>query len=250
MLSPADATQPIRHLGTAILDLLLPPRCLACAEEVSATQALCAPCWRKLTFLSAPCCAHCGLPFAYDLGAAALCGACARESPSYDRARSALRYDEGSRGLVLALKHGDRLHGVPAFAQWMRRAGTELLAEADLAMPVPLHWTRLLRRRYNQSALLAQAIARLGGVPYAPDWLIRRRRTKSQGEFGALGRRRNVESAFQLRANRSVKGQRIVLVDDVFTTGATVEECARVLRRAGAKRIDVLTLARSLRSNS
>ena len=249
MRSLAIAARPLKHLGKAVLDLLLPPRCLACAEEVGTTHALCAACWRKMTFLGAPCCDCCGLPFAYDLGAGVLCGACLRDPPSYDRARSALRYDDGSRGLVLAFKHGDRLHGVPAFAEWMRRAGADLLAESDLVVPVPLHWTRLLRRRYNQSALLAQGIARASGVAYAADWLIRRRRTPSQGAFGALGRKRNVESAFRLDAKRSVRGLRVVLVDDVLTTGATVEECARVLRRAGARKVNVLTLARSLRSD-
>ena len=249
MRALAAASRPVKRLGEFCLDLLLPPRCLACAEQVGAPHALCAACWNRLTFLGAPCCARCGLPFAYEMGTDALCGGCAREPPAYDRARSALRYDEGSRGLVLAFKHGDRLQGVVAFAEWMRRAGEGLLAEADLLLPVPLHWTRLLRRRYNQSALLARAIARLSGVAYAPDWLRRRRRTASQGEFGPIGRRRNVQSAFQLHAKRSVRDLHVVLVDDVLTTGATVEECARVLRRAGARRIDVLTLARSLRTD-
>lgn len=237
-------------LGAAILDLLLPPRCISCTEQVGSTDSLCAECWRSLIFLGAPQCACCGLPFAYDMGANALCGACARERPNYDHARSALRYDDGSRGLVLAFKHGDRLHGVPAFAEWMRRAGADVLDGADLLIPVPLHWTRLIRRRYNQSALLAQAIARKTHITYAPDWLVRRRRTRSQGEFGPLGRRRNVESAFRLNPRRSVKSMHVVLIDDVLTTGATVEECARVLRRAGARRVDVLTLARSLRSGN
>jgi len=247
---PGRSTKSLKRLGASLLDLLLPPRCLACGEEVSAAHALCADCWRRLTFLGDPCCACCGLPFAFELGTGALCGACTREQPSYDRARSALRYDDGSRRLVLAFKHGDRLHGAPAFADWMRRAGAGLLADADLLMPVPLHWTRLLKRRYNQSAVLAHRIARGTADAVAPDWLVRRRRTPSQGEFGPEGRRRNVRSAFALKPGRVVAGRKIVLIDDVFTTGATVEECARVLRRAGAQRIDVLTLARSLRGQA
>lgn len=251
---------PLKRLSAGLLDLVLPPRCLACGEEVDAAHALCAACWQEITFLGGPNCACCGLPFAFDLGAGALCGACIEAHPGYDRARSALRYDEGSRRLILAFKHGDRLHGVPAFGTWMRRAGAELLAEADILMPIPLHWTRLFKRRYNQAALLAYAIERAcrradphrvkTGLRVAPDWLIRRRRTLSQGEFGATGRRRNVQNAFALKPGRNVKGLRIVLIDDVLTTGATVEECALILRRAGAARIDVLTLARSLRHDA
>jgi len=237
----------VRRAARALLDLLLPPRCLSCGEEISATHALCPACWRKLTFLGEPCCACCGLPFAHDLGSGALCGACTRAPPAYDRARSTLRYDEGSRRLVLSFKHGDRLHGAPAFGDWMRRAGAGMLADADLLVPVPLHWTRLLRRRYNQAALLAYAIRGAGGPPVAPDALRRRRRTASQGNFGADGRRRNVRHAFDLKPGISVRGLKIVLVDDVLTTGATVEECARVLKRGGALRVDVITLARTLR---
>lgn len=250
MTSLALGSAALKRLGRAALDLVLPPRCLSCGEEVDAAHALCASCWQKIGFLGAPCCACCGLPFAFDLGADALCGFCARAHPRYDRSRAALRYDEGSRRLVLAFKHGDRLHGAPAFGAWMRRAGAALLADADRLMPVPLHWTRLFRRRYNQAAVLAHAIHRAGGPQVAPDWLVRRRRTPSQGEFGAEGRRRNVESAFALKRGRSVRGMRIVLVDDVLTTGATVEECARVLKRAGAARVDVLTLARVVRADA
>ena len=247
MASLALAAAPLKRLSRTLLDLVLPPRCLSCGEEVESAHGLCAACWQKLSFLGAPCCACCGLPFAYELGADALCGACTRARPAYDRARSALRYDEGSRRLVLGFKHGDRLHGAPAFGAWMRRAGAELLRDADYLVPVPLHWTRLFRRRYNQSALLAYAIHRAGGPDVAADWLTRRRRTPSQGEFGPEGRRRNVQGAFALRRGRTVGNLRLVLIDDVLTTGATVEECARVLRRAGAARIDVLTLTRSLR---
>jgi len=239
----------MRRAARALLDLLLPPRCLACGEEVSAAHALCAGCWRKLTFLDEPCCACCGLPFAYDFGTGALCGACARATPAYDRARSALRYDEGSRPLVLSFKHGDRLHGAPAYGDWMRRAGASMLGDADLLIPVPLHWSRLLRRRYNQAAILAYAIRERGGPPVAPDALRRHRRTASQGNFGADRRRRNVRHAFGLKPGMNVRGLKIVLIDDVLTTGATVEECARVLKRNGAARVDVLTLARSLRGS-
>ncbi|HVA15069.1 MAG TPA: double zinc ribbon domain-containing protein, partial [Stellaceae bacterium] len=171
----------LRRARDRLLDLLLPPRCLGCGAPVAATGTLCTQCWRGITFLGSPCCACCGFPFDFDLGPGGLCGACLAAAPRFDRARAAMRYDDSSRQLVLALKHGDRLHLAPPLAQWMRHAGAELLAAADLQLPVPLHWTRLFTRRYNQAALLAQAIAKAGGPPVAADCLIRRRRTPSQG---------------------------------------------------------------------
>lgn len=179
-----------------------------------------------------------------------MCADCARERASWDRARAVLRYDKHSRHLVLALKHGDRTHVAGALGGWMRRTGGEILDSADLLLPVPLHWTRLFARRYNQAALLAHAIHAAGGPPVAPDWLVRRRRTPSQGRLSALGRARNVRGAFALHRGRSVKGKRVVIVDDVLTTGATVEECARALKRAGAARVDVLALARTVRGEA
>jgi ComF family protein len=242
----------LRRLGVALLDLLLPPRCLKCGATVAAAGTLCAPCWRGITFLGAPCCACCGLPFEFALdgeapGGETLCGACMRARPSFDRARAAMRYDEESRRLVLAFKHGDRLHLAPALGTWMRRAGAELLADADALVPVPLHWTRLFARRFNQSAVLAHAVHAAGGPPVGADWLVRRRATPSQGKRNAVARERNVRAAFAVKRGREVRGRRIVLIDDVFTTGATVAECARVLRRAGAARVDVLTAARTVR---
>jgi ComF family protein len=238
-----------RRLAGAALDLLLPPRCLKCGIAVTVAHALCPACWRGITFLAAPCCACCGLPFDYELGPEALCGACARELPPYTRARAALRYDEESRRLILAFKHGDRLQLAPALAGWMRRAGAGLLAEAHVIVPVPLHWTRLFARRYNQAAVLAHALA-AEGPPVLADALLRRRRTPSQGKRNAAARRRNVAGAFAVHPDRSVGGKRVLLIDDVLTTGATVGECARVLKRAGAADVDVLTLARTVREET
>lgn len=237
----------LRRFGRAVVDGVLPPRCLACGATVGEPGALCGRCWSAMTFFAPPWCASCGLPFPYPAGDGALCADCARERASWDRARAVMRYDKHSRPLVLALKY-DRTEVARALGSWMRRAGGEVLDDADLLVPVPLHWTRLLSRRYNQAGLLAHAIHSAGGPPVAPDWLLRRRRTPSQGRLGPLARARNVRGAFALRPGRAVKGKRVVIIDDVLTTGATVEECARVLRREGAAFIGVLTLARALRA--
>ena len=181
------------------------------------------------------------------MGNDAICGACASAQRSWDRARAVLRYDKHSRHLVLGLKHGDRTHVAGAFGRWMHRAGGDVLADANLLVPVPLHWTRLFGRRYNQAALLAVAIRSAGGPEVAADWLVRRRRTSVQGRLGPTARERNVRGAFAVKPGRSFAGKRVVIIDDVMTTGATVEECARVLKRAGAISVGVLTLARALR---
>lgn len=232
-----------------VLNVLLPPRCLGCARVVEEPGTLCAACWERLDFLGPPHCAACGFPFEFDHGEDALCGDCLRTPPAYERARAVVRYDDASRDLILGFKHADRTFAVPAFSRWMARAGAELLEDADLIAPVPLHRLRLLRRRYNQAALLAHGIAKVSGFPVVPDLLVRTRRTPSQGRLSAARRRRNVRGAFAVKGSRAdlLKGRRVLLIDDVLTTGATVSACARALVRAGAKAADVLTLARVVR---
>jgi len=241
------ASSRLLRMGRAVIDGVLPPRCLGCGEIVSEPDRLCGRCWAGITFFAPPWCVLCGAPFAHPMDEDTLCADCARQRWTWDRARAVLRYDRNSRHLVLGLKHGDRTHVAGAFGRWMHRAGTDVLAGADLLVPVPLHWTRLFQRRYNQAALLAQAIRAAGGPQVAADWVVRRRRTPSQGHLGAAARERNVRGAFAVRRSRDLAGKRVVIVDDVMTTGATVEECARVLKRAGAAFVGVLTLARALR---
>ncbi len=235
----------VARAGGILLDLLLPPLCLSCRKPVAAQGGLCAECWSGIHFLTDPACARCGEPFASAAAAGMLCGPCVAEPPPYDRARAACRYDDASKGLILSFKHGDRPGLARFLAPWMSRAAGPLLAEADLIVPVPLHRWRLLHRRYNQAALLALGLSRRSGVRCIPDLLRRTRRTPPQGTLGREARRGNVKGAIELaKSVDSVKKKRILLVDDVLTTGATLGECVRVLRAAGAEAVDVVTLAR------
>jgi ComF family protein len=243
-----ESTISVRRVGRALLDFAYPPLCVVCRKPVSEAHALCAACWAEIGFLDGPSCACCGLPFEIDPGSATLCAACHAEPPAFDKARSVMRYDDGSKKPILALKHGDRLDLVPAFARWLERVGRALLDEADIIVPVPLHPRRLWRRRYNQAALLAARLGRRVDKPVDPLALIRIKPTPSQGEMpSAKARRRNVRGAFKVARPDAVRGRSVLLVDDVFTTGATIGACARALKRAGAGKVLVLTLARVVR---
>lgn len=234
------------------LDLILPPTCAGCGDIVAQPDSLCPDCWGRLTFLGQPCCEACGHPFAFAVPDLTVCGPCTRERPPFDRARAALLYDDASKGFILRFKHADKTDTAALLAKWLHVAGGEVWPEADLLVPVPLHWTRLLARRYNQAALLAQGVSRLTNVPVLLDGLKRTKRTPSQGRLGLKGRARNVRGAFAVPPRRLVRvqGRRVVLVDDVYTTGATVKAAARALKRAGAAGVDVVTLARVVKDLS
>lgn len=236
------------HFARRLLDILIPPRCLRCGSITDMPGALCPDCWESVTFLAEPHCSCCGTPFDIDLGPDALCASCAGKHPRFDRARSVFRYDEASRALVLRFKHADRTGGAATFARWMARAGAVLIADADLIIPVPLHPLRLLKRRYNQAALLGWDLAKLSGKPCRVDVLARIRHTKPQGHMGRTGRSRNLRGAFAVKKPAAVEGKRVLLIDDVLTSGATLSECCRQLKGAGAVGVDVLTLARVVRA--
>lgn len=243
------AARSLARAGHALTRLVFPQRCLACGRVVDEAGALCPDCWSGLAFLGPPVCACCGFPFPYQVAAGSLCAACTARRPAYTAARSALAYDDASRNLVLAFKHGDHTHYAPAFGAWLQRAAAELLPASDWIVPVPLHRWRLFRRRFNQSTLLGRALSRRSGKPLIPDLLVRRRNTPPQGRLSRSQRRRNVSGAFAVReAHRDrLAGKRILLIDDVFTTGATVDACSRALLAAGAAEVRVVTLARVVR---
>ena len=242
--------------GTRVLKTLAvwawPPQCPLTGESVARNGELTGQAWYALTFLDAPWCAACGLPFPYPgaSGSAALaqCAGCIAKPPVFDAARAPLAYDEISKRLVLGFKHGGRRELIDRFGQWMALAGASELAQADALVPVPLHWRRLFARRYNQSALLAGAMSRVTGLPVLADALLRARATPSQAGQSAGSRRRNVAGAFRVVQPDRVRDKSLVLVDDVFTTGATVNACARQLKRAGAISVYVMTLCRVVRS--
>jgi ComF family protein len=229
----------------AVLDVGLPPLCPACRDPVG-DNGLCPACWAKLSFIARPYCERLGIPFAYDPGPGILSMAAIADPPTYNRARVAVRYDDIARAMVHALKYGDRLDLAPTMGRWMANAGAEILAECDALVPVPLHWRRLWARRCNQSALLAQAIARTSGVPVALAALKRVKPTAQQVGLTRAERAENVQGAFRVPADgiAEVAGRRLILVDDVVTSGATVEACARALLRAHAANVDVLAFAR------
>ncbi|HEY2483158.1 MAG TPA: ComF family protein [Caulobacteraceae bacterium] len=247
-LTPARiAPRQIRAAAAGLIDLVLPPTPLdEVAGRAAQSVGLTADSWSRIRFIEAPICDACGAPFDFDLGPGARCVACQARSPAFDRARAACLYDEASRDLILKLKHADRTDLAVLFARWLARAAADLLVDTNAIVPAPLHRWRLLRRRYNQAAEIARPLAVAAGLPFWPDALVRPRNTASQAGKSSDGRRRNVAGAFAVAPGwrRRIAGARLLLVDDVLTTGATAEGCARALKAAGAARVDVVVIAR------
>jgi ComF family protein len=234
-----------RTLFGLTLGVALPPLCAACREPVG-SEGLCAACWSKLSFIAPPYCDRLGIPFPFDPGPGILSLEAIADPPAYNRARAAVRFDEVARTLVHALKYGDRLDLAPIMGRWMANAGRELTREADLLVPVPLHWRRQWARRFNQSALLAEVVAKANGLRVSHGALKRIKATAQQVGLGRSERALNVQGAFGVRPGARIElaGRRLVLVDDVMTSGATIEACTRALMRAGAAGVDVLVFAR------
>ncbi len=230
------------------LDLLLPPQCLTCDQPVDAPGRLCASCFGKTAFITAPCCVQCGVPFeaAEQGGLTGFCPSCRDDPPPWGVARAALRYDDQARRILLPFKYGDRVETARALAPMMARAGGALLREADLLIPVPLHRRRLISRRYNQAALLAQALSRLSGRPAVLDGLQRVRSTRPLNTMSAAKRQAELAGSIAVRPSRraAVADAQVLLIDDVLTSGATAGACARALLAAGAAGVNVLAASR------
>ena len=233
-------------VARGLVDVALPPQCLACHAPVAEVGTLCPTCWSRLKLIERPYCERLGIPFTYDLGAGALSAEAIADPPPFDRARAVAVYDGIARALVHGLKYRDRLELGRWMGNWMARAGADLIGHADVIVPVPLHRRRLWWRRYNQSALLARVLAERGGKTLANDALVRIRPTAQQVGLSAEERDRNVRGAFRVAAERKadIAHRRVLLVDDVYTTGATVRAATRALIRAGAVGVDVLVFAR------
>jgi ComF family protein len=237
----------LRRAAAGALDLLIPPRALDGGDTPTHWRGLTPSAWGRIAFIDGAVCDGCGAPFDYDRGPGARCAACAPRTSPLDRVRAACLYDTPVRELILAFKHGDRTDLAGLFARWLARAAADVLPDTDGVVPVPLHPWRLLRRRYNQAAEIARPLARQAAIPYFPDALVRRRSTGTQGGKSGEARRRNVAGAFEAsRAWRArLAGRRLLLIDDVFTTGATAEACAEALKAVGAARVDIAVIARA-----
>ena len=238
----------LRRLGRAALDVVYPPACAGCGVLLGGRASLCPQCWSKLAFIERPYCEVLGTPFSHDLGPGILSADAIANPPPFDRLRSVALYDDLARVLVHSLKYRDRTDLAPMMAQWMLRAGDGAVQAADVIVPVPLHRFRLLWRKFNQSAELARAIGLLSGTTVRTDAVRRTRRTRRQIGLGPRAREDNVRGAFSVtpEGREALFGRRVVLIDDVYTTGATVSAVTRTLKRAGVSDVTVLTFARAL----
>ncbi len=238
----------LRSLAGVALDIVYPPACAGCGVLLGSKASLCPHCWSKLAFIERPYCEMLGTPFSHDLGPGILSADAIANPPPFDRLRSVALYDDLARILVHSLKYRDRTDLAPMMAGWMLRAGDGSVQAADVIVPVPLHRYRLLWRKFNQAAELARALGVASGKPVLIDAVRRTKRTRRQIGLGPRAREDNVRGAFSITpaGREALFGRRVVLIDDVYTTGATVASVTRTLKRAGIVDVTVLTFARAL----
>lgn len=228
-----------------IADIIWPPRCFACGCDVARQGDVCGACFKGLRFITDPMCACCGHPFSYHMADNSVCAECTRDTPPFDKARSALIYNEASRTMLVPFKN-DNVLGAKRFAGWCHMALGDILQDNCLCIPVPLHDMRLRERGYNQAALLARHLSKLGGIPHLLDGLERTRHTPKQRDMTRTQRQKNVRGAFSVKDRHKplIAERHVILVDDVMTTGATIKACTLALKKAGAKKVSVVTVAR------
>lgn len=228
-----------------LINVILPPRCLICGTCINSDNSLCGDCFAKINFISSPYCIHCGRPLPSDVDGQYYCHKCLTSKDYFRLCRSAVKYDEFSKKLILDFKFLDRLENKTLLVNWLFLAGQDIFNEGiDVIIPVPLHYMRLFRRKYNQSAVLASGLSKLTGIPADYKSLQKIKHTTPQISCTGKQRIKNVKKAFEVIHPQNIKGKHIVLIDDVYTTGATLTECAKALKKAGAKSVDALTVAR------
>lgn len=237
----------MRAFLTNLINAFLPPRCIKCGTILAEDGGLCPECFNEINFISAPYCDKCGHPFeTAPSSKKMLCGRCLKKTKTPFRlSRSAAHYDEASKNLLLSFKFLDKTDNAKTLAKWLKMAGKDIWGEGvDLIIPIPLHYTRLIKRRYNQSGLLAAELTKLVDIPVDYTSVVRHKKTRPQVEFSGHERVKNVKGVFSIKHPEKITGKRVVLIDDVMTTGSTLKECALALKSAGAKSVDTLTVAR------
>ncbi len=233
-----------------IINLILPPRCIATDEIVGEQGSISPKYWPLLNFSEKPLCEICGQIFEFHIEDGMTCATCIDKKPHFDMARSALIYDDFSSKMILKFKHGDKQHASISFAKWMLRAGSEFINSGDIIAPVPLHRFRLFKRKFNQSGILASEIAKYIEAKPVLDLIIRQKHTPPQKGLNAEKRRKNVARAFIINPKYKdlIKGKNIIIIDDVYTSGATLNECSKLLKTGKADKIFCLTIAQTKQS--
>lgn len=240
----------IQKFIKSIIDFIFPPQCYVCKKILEGEDGLCFECLSKINFISKPMCEVCGFPFEFKLSNKnnhLICPRCIKQPPRFARCVSAVRYDEVSKKIILPFKHGDKTNFAKFMAKVMCLTGKNLINDADVIIPIPIHFTRMLKRKYNQASLLSKLIGKQMKKEVLYSTLLRKIATKSQGHLSTKERKSNVSGAFCVKYPEKIKGKKVLLIDDVFTSGATVNECTKVLKKNGAKQVYVLTFARVIK---
>lgn len=239
-----------RYVLNSTIDLLFPPRCSSCYDFVSNHNTLCLFCWQEIHFISSPYCNCCGIPFEFSVEGEMLCGECLSQPPSFESVRSSTVYNDISQQVITHFKYGDKPQNGAILAQWMVQRGEAILKQTDFLVPVPMHLSRLRRRKYNQAALLAKIMSKKAGVPVIYDGLIRTKNTPSQAGLSRSARMKNLSGAITANDKYSniFLGKNVTLIDDVMTTGSTFEMCSRMLLKNGVAKVYGLTAARTLKN--